>query len=263
VLDARDRRRASLAALVCCVAVFLAFGAGQWSQMAIDWQWAAPDPPAVAVAMKLMTAALLALVGLGVAAAVPIGRHAVRAACTRDGRSLRLPLALFAIGAAVLIVGAGHVASGWPGTGGREWAGKGLVPAPVASFAWAATLSINAYWAHPGSLGAFPATQIAWMLVAPIAIACVAAGAATTVRRVRVSSRVLAYEARIAGLATVAMLVFLGGAACRLLEPETGPRELFATGVIDIVDVLVMTVALAAALAVARRARPGRSVHEV
>jgi hypothetical protein len=261
VLDGLDRRRASLAALACCATVFLIFGVGQWSQMAIDWQWAAPDPPAVAVAMKLMSAALLALAVLGAAAAAPIAWHAVRAACTREGRSLRLALALLAIGAAVLIAGAAHVAPGWPGTGGRAWDGRGLVPASAASFAWAATLSVNAYWVHPGSLGAFPATQVAWMLVAPIAIACVAAGAATTVRRARVSPRVLAYEARLAGAATVAMLVFLAGATCRLLEPVTGPRKLFATGLIDLADVLVMTVALTAALAVARRARPGRSMR--
>jgi hypothetical protein len=255
VVDPHDRLRSSLAALTCCAALFLAFGVGQWSQMTIGWQWAAPDPPAIAIAMKVMSGALALLVLLAVGAAAPIAWLAARALLTRDGRSLRLAILLTIAGAAVLIAGARHFAHGWPGTGGHPWPGKGLIPTQVASFAWASTLSISSYWAHPDKLSAFPAAEVAWMVIAPLAIACIAAGAATTIRRVRLSPRVLAFEARIARAATIAMLVFLGGALCRILEPDTGPRNLFATGIIDLVDVLVMIGALAAALAVARGAR--------
>ncbi|MGH2850618.1 MAG: hypothetical protein ACRDLP_08385 [Solirubrobacteraceae bacterium] len=129
------------------------------------------------------------------------------------------------------------------------------MPAGLASFAWASTLSISAYWAHPGKLGAFPAAEVAWMAIAPLAIAVTVAGAATTVARLRLPACLLRLEAALAGAATIAMLGFLGGAAAWTLGGDTGPHRLFSSGAIDVLDVAIMALALAPALAIARRVR--------
>ncbi len=243
---------ACIAGLGCCLAVFVAFGVGLWSQLAIGWQWAAPDTPTVVVAMRVMSVALLVLFALAVAAAAPV---AWTAAGSLARRELRLPLAAFLVGAAALILGSRHFAHGWPGTGGRPWSGQGLVPGGPASFGWAATLSITSYWAHPAKLGAFPAAEIAWMAIAPVAAAAMATGAVKTIRRLRLSPATLRYEAALGSMATVAMLAFLGGAGCWVREGDAGPRHLFASGAIGAVDVALMAAALLGALPLARRAR--------
>jgi hypothetical protein len=249
-----DQLRSSLAALAVCVALFLTFGVGLWSQLTIGWQWSAPDAPATALAMAAMSAALLALVAIGLLAAAPIAFAAIASIARRDGARVRGSVVLFVLGACVLIVGSLHFAHGWPGTGGRPWADKSLVPAGPASFAWASTLSITSYWAHPGRLGAFPAAEVAWMALAPLAIGVTAVGAARTVARLRLSPRVLRFEAALAGAATIAMLGFLGGAAAWALGSDPGPRRLFSSGAIDVLDLAMMAVALAPALRIARRA---------
>jgi uncharacterized membrane protein YidH (DUF202 family) len=247
-----DQLRASIAALGCCLAVFLAFGVGLWSQLAIGWQWAAPDTQVVAVAMQVMSAALLVLTGLAAAAAAPIAWSAAGSLARRE---LRLPLSASVLGAAILVLGSRHFAHGWPGTGGRPWSGQGLVPGGPASFAWASTLSITSYWAHPGKLGAFPAAEVAWMAIAPLAALTTAAGAVKVVRRLRLSPAILRFEAAVGSAATVAMLAFLGGAACSVREGDAGPRHLFASGAIGAIDVTLMAAALLVALPLARRAR--------
>ena len=50
------------------------------------------------------------------------------------------------------------------------------MPAGVAAFSWAATLSVSSYWAHPAALAAFPAGEIAWMAVSPLALVTAVAG---------------------------------------------------------------------------------------
>ena len=142
--------RSSLAALGCAIAVFLVFGVGLWSQLTISWQWSSPDAATVTVAMVLMSAALSALVALAFLAVVPIAWSALAACRRRDQRALRTPALLFGVGAAVLIAGSVHFAHGWPGTGGRPWAQKGLVPGGLAAFGWASTLSVTCIWpTHP------------------------------------------------------------------------------------------------------------------
>lgn len=250
-----ERLRSSLGALAVCVAVFLTFGVALWSQLTVGWQWSAPDSPATALAMRAMSLALPALLALGALAAVPVAWAAIVALTRRDAVRVRVPVLMFAVGATVLIVGGRHFAHGWPGTGGRHWADKGLVPAGPASFAWAATLSISSYWAHPGELGAFPAGEVAWMTLAPLAIACTVTGAARTVTRLALSPRVLRYEVALACATAIVMLCFLAGAAVWVLASHTGPAHLFAAGAINGLDLAIMAAALAPALAIARHAR--------
>jgi hypothetical protein len=127
------------------------------------------------------------------------------------------------------------------------------VPAGVAAFSWAATLSVSSYWAHPAALAAFPAAEIAWMAVSPVALIAGIAGVTGLVRRLDLSPRILRFEARLAGSAAAVMTVFLAGAGCWVFAEGSGPGLLHA-GAIDTGGLVVM----AAAVSVARRA--GRAV---
>ena len=150
-----------------------------WSQLTTGWQWSAPGTAAVTVAMLAMSAAMLALFALAVLAVLPV---AWRVAAAR-AQGLRGPSALFLAGLAVVFVGGRHFGNGWPGTGGHPWAHQGLVPGGVAAFSWASTLSVSSFWAHPAALAAFPAAELAWMALSPLAVAGAVTGAATVVRR--------------------------------------------------------------------------------
>src|SRR5258707_1134884 len=77
-------------------------------------------------------------------------------AAVRGQPRLRRPVLLAALGAVVLVAGSHHFENGWPGTGAVPWAHQDMVPGGVAAFCWAATLSVSAYWAHPGALLSFP-----------------------------------------------------------------------------------------------------------
>jgi hypothetical protein len=122
------------------------------------------------------------------------------------------------------------------------------VPGGVAAFAWAATLSVTSYWAHPAALASFPTGEMAWMVVSPVALACVAGGVAVLFRRVDLSPRVLRFEAWLGRAACFVMAVFLAAA---WLWMSDGDRGLFHPGIIDVAGLAVMT----AALAVASRCR--------
>ena len=150
-------------------------------------------------------------------------------------------------GAGVFILGSRHFANGWPGTGGHPWAHQGLVPGGVAAFAWAATLFVTAYWAHPASLLSFPAPELAWMVVSPIALMCFGIGAVRLVREIELSPRLLRFEARLAQLGGMVMVMFLIGASLWVVDGGPGPRNLFHVGVIDIGSICVMVASLATA----------------
>ncbi len=114
----------------------------------------------------------------------------------------------------------------------------------MAAFVWAATLFMTAYWAHPGALIAFPAAEIAWMVLSPIALTCLAVGAVRLGRRIELSPRLLHFEARLARLGGSVMVVFLVGASLWVVDGGPGPRNLFHVGAIDVVSIAVMGVAL-------------------
>jgi hypothetical protein len=247
--------RASLASLACCVAIFLGFGGAMWSQLTVGWQWFEPATPGITVAIFVMSAAMLVFAVLALLAALPVAWSVV----SRIGRGRRRgvlgPSVLVLAGSAILVAGGRHFGNGWPGTGGHPWAHQGLVPGGVAAFSWASTLSVSSFWAHPAALAAFPAAELAWMALSPLAAACAVAGAAKTVRRTELSPGVLDFETRLGTAACVTMVVFLGGCCAWIADRESGPGNLFHAGAIDVAGVAVMTLALAVARQAARRAR--------
>ena len=217
-------------------------------------------------AMALMSGALLLLAVLAVLAAAPVARAALGALASGHGRPLLWPAVLVGAGLTVLVIGGHHVENGWPGTGGHLLGHQGGVPSGVAAFGWAATLWITSYWMHPSALAAFPASQLAWMLLCPLAIGCVVIGSARLLRRVRLSPRALRYETRIACLACCGLAVLLAGALCWLTlswltlswltaARSAGPAGLFQAGAIDQAGVAVLAVAAVAAAAATRQAR--------
>jgi hypothetical protein len=244
-LEPLDRTRRTLIAFACAAAVFVTFGLGMWAQMTIGWQWSAPNTVATSASMVVMSYSVLALLSLAAFAVLPIAWTVWRS--LHGGTGALRPLALAIAGAGVFIVGARHFANGWPGTGGHPWAHQGLVPGGVAAFAWAATLFVTAYWAHPASLFSFPAAELAWMVVSPVALVCCGLGAVRVLRRIDLSPKVLRLEARLAHLGGAIMVLFLIGASLWVVDGGPGPRNLFHVGAIDVGGICVMVAALATA----------------
>jgi hypothetical protein len=249
--------RAALASLGCCAAVFLGVGGAIWSQLVIGWQWSAPATAGTVVAMFVMTGTVLVLALLTVLAALPVAwTVGIRLAGGRS-RGLAVPAALFLTGLVIMIVGGRHFGNGWPGTGGHPWARAGLAPGGVAAFFWACTLSVSSFWAHPGALAAFPAAELTWMALSPLALACLVAGAATAVRRAELSPAILRFEGRLGAAASVMMAAFLCGGFAWLPGRTAPPGSLFRPGAIDVAGLAVLALALAVARQALRQARAG------
>jgi hypothetical protein len=215
-----------------------------WSQLTTGWQWSAPRTAGVTAAMLAMSAAMLVLAALAVLAVLPVAWRVVAA----RPPGLRGPSALFLAGLAVVVIGGRHFGNGWPGTGGHPWAHQGLVPGGVAAFAWASTLSVSSFWAHPAALAAFPAAALAWMVLSPLAVACAMTGAATTVRRAGLSPAVLRFETGLGRAACAAMAVVTAGACAWLAVPLGAfgagrAPGLFRPGAIDVAGLAVLTLA--------------------
>ncbi len=252
--QAAAQARASLASLACCAAVFLGFGGAMWSQLTIGWQWSEPDT-AGTVATFVMSGAMVVFAVLALLAALPVACGVISRLARGEPRGLLGPSALFLAGLAVMVVGGRHFGNGWPGTGGHPWTRPGLVPGGVAAFSWASTLSVSSFWAHPAALAAFPAAELAWMALSPLALACVVAGAATAVRRTELSPGVLAFEIRLGTAAYLTMAVCLGGGCAWIADRAPGPGNLFHPGAIDVAGAAVMAGALAVARQAVRQAR--------
>ena len=131
-----------------------------------------------------------------------------------------------------------------------------LMPGGPASVLWAATSSISSYWAHPARLGAFPAIEIAWMVISPFAIGCFALGVTRVIRRLELSPRVLQFERLLAVIAAWAMVVVTAGGGVWVLGGGSGPRRLYATGAINALELTMMALAAGAALSIARPGAP-------
>jgi hypothetical protein len=188
-LDGAAAGPAGLAVIASCVAAAVLAGAAMWSQLAIGLQWSVPHGHGITLALDLMSAALLVLVLLTLLAAAPVAWTAVAAAVGGQGRQFRWPATFMTTGLVVLVIGGRHFENGWPGTGGHLLAHQGLVPGGVAAFAWASTMWITSYWVHPSALAAFPAAQLGWMLLSPVATGFVVTGAALGVRQARAAVR--------------------------------------------------------------------------
>ena len=259
-----NRTSASLASLGCSAAVFAAVGGAMWSQLTTGWQWSPPGTAGVTVAMLAMSAAMGVLAVLALLAVLPV---AWRVATVRPP-GVRGPSALFLAGLAVVVIGGRHFANGWPGTGGHPWPHQGLVPGGVAAFSWASTLSVSSFWAHPAALAAFPAAELAWMALSPLAVAAAVTGAAAVVRRASrspavLSPAVLRFETWLGRAACAAMAVFLAGACAWVAAPlgasgaGRAPGAMFRPGLIDVAGLVVLALALAVACQAAGQARVG------
>jgi hypothetical protein len=255
---ARAQARAGLASLACGAAVFLGVGGAIWSQLVIGWQWSAPHTAGTAVATFVMTGTVLVLAALALIAALPAAWTVATRLARGQARGLAVPSALFLAGLAIMIVGGRHFGNGWPGTGGHPWARTSLVPGGVAAFSWASTLSVSSFWAHPAALAAFPAAELTWMALSPLALACLVAGAATAVRRTELSPALLRFEGRLGVAACGTMAVFLGGGCAWLAGRAAPPGSLFRPGAIDAAGLAVMALALGVACQAARQSRLGR-----
>lgn len=244
-----------LATIGCALATFGALAVAMLAQLATGWQWVSPQSSYVAGATLVMTLAAACIGLIGLAAAVPVIWQVLVAAGRRDGRVMR-PAGL-ALGCAVaLALGAKHFQNSWPGTGGTG-AEHGLVPGGVAAFGWASTLSVTSFWAHPGLLGRFPAAELAWMALSPMAWIVLAGAVVTTVRRLSLPQRMVGYLARLAETACGAGVAFAAGAAMWMLgrSPAAG---LFRPGLVDGAELLIMMLALAVALTASRSLRAVR-----
>jgi hypothetical protein len=249
--------RISLATLGCALAAFLTFGVAMLAQLAIGWQWATPRGTATSSSAVLLgTVTMAACAGclgvLGLLGGLPLAW--CTAARLRRSRQLAWWTGLVVVAAAVLLVGAHHFQNAWPGTGGTA-AHRGMVPGGLAAFGWASTLSVSSYWAHPGALHAFPRPEFAWMLVSPLALIGLAVGVTGVLRGLRLSPRLLAYQARLAAVAALAMCGFFAGAACWVLGQGGGAAGLFHAGAIDLGGLAVMLAALAVGVRAASGAR--------
>ncbi len=255
VMEPQGEATTSLAVLGSALALFLTFGVSVWAQLSIGWQWSPPSTSATTVAMIAMSICALLFAVLGVLAALPIVTGLLRAFARHGAHTLWRPLLLTAGGAVVLILGSRHFANGWPGTGAHSWAHQGLVPGGIAAFAWASTLSVTSYWAHPSALSAFPPAEVAWMCISPLALCSAAIGLVKVVRRVELSSRALRFEILLGSSAAVVMEAFLASACWWVLRGGPGPRGLFRTGSIDVAALLLMAGSLVVALRTTHRAR--------
>jgi hypothetical protein len=260
LLDGPAQTRASLAALICSLAAFLALGVSMWAQLTIGWQWSAPDSTGTTLAVVAMTGVVLVFAALAAGAAAPVIWTVLLAFGRRQAQGLGRPVLLIALGLGIVVVGSRHFGNGWPGTGGHPWAHQGLVPGGVAAFSWASTLSVTSYWVHPGALSTFPLTEVGWMIASPLAMAMVAVGCAKTVRRAHLSARVLRAEMVLGQVAVGAMVLFVLAAGLWMLNGGPGPRGLFTTGAIDRFALIAMAACLLLALRSLGRARRVRPI---
>jgi hypothetical protein len=252
-VDPEAAARAGLAALAICAAAAILTGAVMWSQLAIGLQWSDPAGKRITQAIDFMSAALLTLAVAALLAGVPAAWAAVASAWRGQARGLSRPAIMAAGGTLVLVVGGRHFARAWPGTGGHLLAHQSLIPGRIAAFGWAATMWITSYWAHPRALAEFPASELAWMVLSPIATGCLVIGIAQVLRRIRMSSRMFRYEMCVGHLALAGLVAFLCGALCWLSRSGGESGRLFVAGMIDRAGLAVLGACVVAGAAAVRR----------
>jgi hypothetical protein len=252
--SARRHVTASLATVACGLAVFLWFGAAMWSQLTIGWEWAsaAGTAPVASLVTRAISVTMPALLAIAVLAALPVIVTLGRRVASRRAAGLLRPSVVLVAATAVVFTGGRHFGNGWPGTGGHG----GLIPAGLAAFGWATTLSDSSYWAHQGALSGFPAAEVAWMAVSPLALTAAVASAVVIVRRLELPLPVLAFETRLAAVACAVMVVILAGCGCWVAtEGQSGGRpSLFHAGLIDVAGIAALALALAVAVQAVRTA---------
>jgi hypothetical protein len=271
--QARQRQvSASLGAFSCALGAFLVFAAALWSQILINWQWFAKIDaglPPTSTAYRLDRApadgafyavfsndAMLVLLFLAVLAAVPV-LAAVVGRIARD-RQPRLigPAIVLAAAVAFLFLGGRHFENNWVGTGGHH----ALIPSGLAAFIWSLTLFVSSWWAHPFLFATLPAAERAWMTLSPFVLAIAVASSTVLVRRVRLSPRVAAFEARLGLLGCVTMAAFVvcyGVWTIEKVRLEPGLPLGLTVGATHATIIALLVLALAVAAQAARMAVRG------
>ena len=227
-------------------AVFLTFGVAMLAQLATGWQWVSPRSASAVAGTVAMSAGAAVLMLIGLAAAVPVAWAVAVAFGHRDLRLAR-PAGLALACAAALAVGTRHFQNSWPGTGGTG-AHHHLVPAGLAAFGWAWTLSVSSFWAHPALLAIFPVPELIWMVLSPVAAVGLVTGLVIVVRRLALPGGVLRYLTYLAVAASAAAVPFLAGAASWVLGSGPGQAGLFRPGLVDGAELLMMALSLVVAL---------------
>jgi hypothetical protein len=246
-LPPAEQIQAGAATMCAAFAVFLTFGVAMLAQLATGWQWVSPRSASAVAGTLAMSASAAVLVLISLAAAVPVAwAVAVAAIGHRDGRLAR-PAGLALACAAALTIGTRHFQNSWPGTGGTG-AHHHLVPAGLAAFGWASTLSASSFWAHPALLAIFPVPELFWMLLSPVAAIGLVAGLVIVVRRLPLPGGLLRYLTQLAVAASAAAVPSLAGAASWVLGSGPGQAGLFRPGLVDGADLLMMALSLVVAL---------------
>jgi hypothetical protein len=246
-LPPAEQIQAGVATLGGALAALLTFGVAMLAQLATGWQWTSPRSASAVAGTVAMSAGAVLLVLIGLAAVVPVAWAATVAAIGhRDGRLAR-PVGLALACAAALAIGTRHFQNSWPGTGGTG-AHHELVPAGLAAFGWASTLSVSSFWAHPALLAIFPVPELIWMLLSPVAVIGLVTGLVTVVRRLALPGGLLRYLAVLAVAASAASVPLLAGAASWVLGTGPGQAGLFRPGLVDGADLLMMALSLVVAL---------------
>jgi hypothetical protein len=253
-LDRAASARAAIATLACSGALFVTFGAAIWSQIATGLQWAVPDNRGITQALDLMSLALLVFCVVSAFGLVELIGAVVVAIARHRGKALRGPVMLAVVSAAFLLVGGRHFANAWPGTGGHLLTTQAIVPAGLVAFCWSLTMWITSYWAHLAMLAAFPASQIAWMTLTPLAALGLITGLAQLIRRLDRSPRAIRFETWLGRVAGGAMLIFGCGVLRWLSSAATGPLSAFHVGSIDMAGLAVLGLVAAAGMLAMRRA---------
>ena len=246
-LQPAEQIQAGSATMCAAFAVFLTFGVAMLAQLATGWQWVSPRSASAVAGTVAMSAGAAVLVLIGLAAAAPVAwAVAVAAFGHRDGRLTR-PAGLALACATALVVGTRHFQNSWPGTGGTG-AHHHLVPAGLAAFGWAWTLSVSSFWVHPALLASFPVPELIWMLLSPVAAIGLVTGLVTIVRRLALPGGLLRYLTCLAVAASAAAVPFLAGAASWVLGTGPGQAGLFRPGLVDGAELLMMALSLVVAL---------------
>jgi hypothetical protein len=262
-VDPLDQPRRSLVASGCALAVFLIFAVSIWSQLIIASRWSRPATTATRTAVVLMTVAVIICLAAAAGGVIPVAWSAAVATARRQVPGLLRPAAFFSLGAAVLVVGGLHFRSGWADGDGHPLAHQSAGPGGAAAFMWASTLAVSAYWAHPAVLLSFPPSEVAWMVLSPLALILAVTEAVQTIRELELSRGLLRFVRYMAGMALCGSGLFLFGTITWLVDGGPGPDNLYQAGTVDVVGLAVMGTAVVVALRSTQRAAltPSLTAH--